>query len=364
MKSKRLLLSALKPSEFRDIWRLYNGKEVNKNAIPNQWSEDELRTDAKNAYNNLFNGKQRIYIDIEEDGSYNYNRANFEKFRAEYCNYMNPTLAQFVCTYLLSTNKINIEDLGDLIKVQDILREWDFSYATPTWKIAETLWETKSFMQNKRRNIKIGTMYSNIKKYLSKHPDFEEIASKTPSRKLVFLNIDTLETEYHKILEYLSQAITETIEDTYEVVISRHPYDIAGMSTDRNWSSCVDLRGGSNRHYIISSIMSAHLVAYLIKKADKNINRPLARMLLKPYVLDGEEMNFDPDNPNWWLETSQIYYDGSDIARATKEMFRKTVKKWVNQNWNRKYGRRKSTYNISKYSYQEFDEDDDIIETL
>jgi hypothetical protein len=81
----------------------------------------------------------------------------------------------------------------------------------------------------------------------------------------------------------------------YEIVISRHPYDIAGMSSDRNWTSCMDLglvgivykdktvNNGINNIYIKSFIEEGGLISYLIKSDDKNINKPLGRALIVPY---------------------------------------------------------------------------------
>jgi hypothetical protein len=69
------------------------------------------------------------------------------------------------------------------------------------------------------------------------------------------------------------------------VVISRHPYDIAGMSTDRGWRSCMNLREkGNNKRFVPLDIEAGTVIAYLIDADDKNINRPQARMLIKPFV--------------------------------------------------------------------------------
>lgn len=35
-----------------------------------------------------------------------------------------------------------------------------------------------------------------------------------------------------------------------QIVISRNRYDVAGMSTDRGWSSCMSMDGGCNKHYL------------------------------------------------------------------------------------------------------------------
>ena len=75
------------------------------------------------------------------------------------------------------------------------------------------------------------------------------------------------------------------------VVISRNPYDIAGMSTDRRWTSCMKLPnddpsiypGGAYHQHLIHDIRLGTLVAYLIEPTDKNIEHPYARIAIKPY---------------------------------------------------------------------------------
>ena len=86
-----------------------------------------------------------------------------------------------------------------------------------------------------------------------------------------------------------------TRQSNQMVVISRHPYDIAGMSTDRGWSSCMNLDDpDNNHHYVPLDIEAGTVIAYLIDSNDKNINRPKARMLIKPFlnVLGNHEVAF------------------------------------------------------------------------
>ncbi len=73
-------------------------------------------------------------------------------------------------------------------------------------------------------------------------------------------------------------------KEEHLVVISRHPYDIAGMSTDRGWTSCMNLNTGRFKNFVPLEIKAGTIVAYLIKKADVNIKNPLARMLIKPFI--------------------------------------------------------------------------------
>lgn len=69
------------------------------------------------------------------------------------------------------------------------------------------------------------------------------------------------------------------------IAISNHAYDIAGMSTDREWSSCMNLVDGTCKDYVKEDIKYGTLIAYLIDKNDTNIERPYGRVLIKPYKL-------------------------------------------------------------------------------
>jgi hypothetical protein len=83
-------------------------------------------------------------------------------------------------------------------------------------------------------------------------------------------------------------------EDNYIVVISRHPYDIAGMSTDRGWTSCMNLDTGSNRIYVPLEIKAGSLVAYVTKATDPDLKNPTGRLMIKPFVnvMDQNSVDF------------------------------------------------------------------------
>lgn len=100
------------------------------------------------------------------------------------------------------------------------------------------------------------------------------------------------------------RAITKTFETDpardlakspsgFMVVISRHPYDIAGMSTGRGWTSCVDLNGGGERWSISGYINTGCMVAYMCREDDPNIEHPVARLnLIKlAYAVEQEDIS-------------------------------------------------------------------------
>lgn len=70
------------------------------------------------------------------------------------------------------------------------------------------------------------------------------------------------------------------------LAISRHPHDVAGMTSEgQSWEneSCMNFSSGSERQYLKQDVRHGTHVAYLIHRDDKNIERPLARVALKPF---------------------------------------------------------------------------------
>jgi len=80
-----------------------------------------------------------------------------------------------------------------------------------------------------------------------------------------------------------------------KVIISRHPYDVAGMSTDRGWTSCMHLDSGYEADHLEHEIKNGTHVAYLVKKDDTNIDHPIARIALKQYDNEKGEVAMMPD---------------------------------------------------------------------
>lgn len=92
----------------------------------------------------------------------------------------------------------------------------------------------------------------------------------------------------------------------YRGVVSRHPYDVAGMSTDRGWTSCQDLTRGSRCEYVPRDIRAGTLVAYMINKDDDNIEKPVGRILLKPYINKNKETAYAPHKEEYGSVNSEF----------------------------------------------------------
>jgi hypothetical protein len=136
---------------------------------------------------------------------------------------------------------------------------------------------------------------------------------------------------------FKNDPLRQSANKRYSIVISRHPYDIAGMSTDRNWTSCMDLgtdrviykhtknKEGSNANFIDEYVKNPVLIAYLTDPNDVTsrgkpaLKRPVSRILLYPFK----------------SEEGEIAYGLGDPYGVKSEKFTEELKKWVNKNLNK-----------------------------
>lgn len=95
-------------------------------------------------------------------------------------------------------------------------------------------------------------------------------------------NPEKLQELKKKFDQRLSTSRTENI--TCMICITHNPYDIAGMSTDRNWTSCMNLNGGTYKQTALKQVQYGGMCAYLIKEDDKEIKQPIARIAIKRFV--------------------------------------------------------------------------------
>ena len=85
---------------------------------------------------------------------------------------------------------------------------------------------------------------------------------------------------------------SSAISGGHHVVISTHPYAIAGASTGTDWKSCMNMDDGSNAHHLKDDSETGTHVAYLVHHDDPTAfktglpSRPLARVMLKAHHAD------------------------------------------------------------------------------
>jgi hypothetical protein len=135
-------------------------------------------------------------------------------------------------------------------------------------------------------------------------PNETDEAKKNRINKIV----QQLINEYDSI-EEVQNARSNKVKEHY-IVFSTHAYDIAGMSTGRGWSSCMNLYTDAShaKHYVHQDIEHGTIIAYLVSPQDLNIENPTARILIKPYINadDPNDVLYDPD-PEYGTAPKKFY---------------------------------------------------------
>lgn len=253
------LLAKLKPSQYRKYWKIWNSK-------------------FRDRYRDIFGNKYRIYLDYPEDDV---------ELVADRESAVNIKLINIILNDCPYTKDFEVKSVRDYI-------------------------EGYAYSSDGSQKAKIGKLLNKALNYFEK----ENIPPEMYEFKDVVNNFNNRPS--------FKQSSKPKL-----VCISRHPYDIAGMSTDRRWRSCMSLGdkesyipAGGMQYYIEEDIREGTLVAYLIYADDKNINDPLARILIKPYV------NVEDPSDILLIPEPTIYSDNSLSPAAYRE-FREIVNDWL-----------------------------------
>lgn len=128
---------------------------------------------------------------------------------------------------------------------------------------------------------------------------------------------------------------SQTTHGDLRVAITHHPHQVAGMSTDRGWTSCMHMYDGCNANYLEKDIKHGTHAAYLVHKNDKDIQHPIARLAIKPYINEHDHTILRPEE--------KTYGTGNSA-------FEHTVREWTNTHFPM---REDSTYHIHGDVYQD-----------
>ena len=112
------------------------------------------------------------------------------------------------------------------------------------------------------------------------------------------------------------------------VCITRNPYDIAAMSTNRIWNSCFNMNGGKFANKIECAVRRGTHVAYLIDVSDKYILKPFARIALSPYhSLDKTQTILHPEDITYGIYLSEFVNTVCDWCSKNFNMLHPIYKK-------------------------------------
>jgi len=225
-----------------------------------------------------------------------------------------------------------------------------------TWKHGETSFSDHAFESpaHKRTYISLdhstkGEHEDEITQHLAKHGytmhSYRDGLAKDRFGRLVKIGKALGKTQGdHLLNKFTGDPIRQQKEakSDYHVVISRHPHDVAGMtSKGHSWeqSSCMNFKSGMNKHYLPAEVEQGTHVAYFAHKDDIDLERPLARIALKPFIgINSGHRILRPE--------TRTYGDASGT-------FKTAVHNWAESKFpaddSELYERHKETYNDSGF---------------
>lgn len=121
---------------------------------------------------------------------------------------------------------------------------------------------------------------------------------KDNKNKIYNYSEEKLKKLFDKLSIYYGDSKKIKTENDYILVISKKPYDIVSMTSCRSWGGCMDMYKGLNREKIKDDIREGTLIAYLIKPDDLNIENPISRVLIKPFISENNpnDILYKPEN--------------------------------------------------------------------
>jgi hypothetical protein len=182
------------------------------------------------------------------------------------------------------------------------------------------------------------------KRFIFRGEGYSHVTDKPLKDKVITMTFDDIIKKEIKgkrqtlFLNMLKYSAKEGKHNDLSIVISRNPCDIAGMSTNRGWKSCMNLYTGMYNRYVKQDIIHGSLVVYLIDSDDKEIVRPLGRRLIKP-VSKGTGKDKD----------IALRLTDPDYGTNFPQSAINAVKKWLDEKQKGKTGR----YNVNKKLYDD-----------
>ena len=145
-----------------------------------------------------------------------------------------------------------------------------------------------------------------IGEHLAKHGmeihDYRQGLAKDKHGRLVKIGKALGKTGGEHLLEKFTGDPSRAAKDTgsdHVITISRHPHDVAGMtSSGHSWveRSCMNFVSGQHRDKLPHDVREGTHVAYYHHKDDVRMERPLARIALKPFTSqDGKRTILNPE---------------------------------------------------------------------
>jgi hypothetical protein len=116
--------------------------------------------------------------------------------------------------------------------------------------------------------------------------------------------------------------------DKHDVVITRHPHDVAGKSCHENIASCMTWGTEKKPHMpeaVFGDLANGTHEAFLVPKGDHELKNPIGRISLKPF--HGKDSNYRDTGHTILRPESKVY--GNNMNSSLQDEFKNTVKNWA-----------------------------------
>ena len=135
------------------------------------------------------------------------------------------------------------------------------------------------------RKYKIGRLIQQALKRDLKQLELESKDYQVEAGPQIEFAFQELHRRYQEIMDTFTSSSSRNMrgQSNFSIVFSDNPKDIAMMSTERGWTSCMDLGGGVQRDDVYCEIESGGFVAYLVRSEDKQIEKPYARVHIRRF---------------------------------------------------------------------------------
>ena len=167
------------------------------------------------------------------------------------------------------------------------------------------------------------------------------------SKKLIFK--DKNKEKYNELKERFETRLKSNRKENIncKICITHNPFDVALMSTYRNWTSCMDLLDGYYKKTPLKQVQYGGMCAYLIREDDIELKNPIARIAIKRLVAKNK-------NDFIFASENKIYGDES-FAKELK--FDKNVNQILNVSNNTTSGNSNEFKRKDRGSYSDSDLD-------
>ena len=133
------------------------------------------------------------------------------------------------------------------------------------------------------KKLKIGKLITSIHSYYKKMLDNQRTLMTEAHIEVIQHFIDVSLTIF-KDFQNDPVRSANFSKDNFYAIVSRHPYDLAGMSTGRGWTSCTNLVSGDKSYTIIDDVKNGAMIIYMVRENDLDIQNPVSRITIYPAI--------------------------------------------------------------------------------